>query len=224
MLDYNWDFSFLLSYREAFTKGVWVTLYISILSFILGTLIGVIYGVLLKRVPIGGVLLVINDALRAIPVLVMIFFVYYFPFKQIFGLSPPSAVWSSIIAMSITQAAYTADLVRSAIENVSKKTISAAQAVGLKDVTIFRYIILPDIIRQTLPAQMAFFIGIVRLSSLASVIGADDVVFVARTAISQNFRSLEAWVVVALLYIVIVLPLTYLARMIENSEWLKRRW
>jgi len=224
MLGYNWDFSFLLAYKDAFVSGLFVTLYISFFSFIAGTLTGSLVGMVVSSVRFNGVFLLINDALRAIPVLVMIFFVYYFPYQQILGVPPPNALYSSIIAMSITQSAYTVDLVNSAILNVSKKTISAAQAIGLRDLTIYRYIVLPDVVRQTLPAQMAFFIGIVRLSSMASVIGADEIVFVARTAISQNFRSLEAWIVVAVLYIIIVLPLTYLARAVERSEWLRRRW
>ena len=224
MFNYDWDFSFLLGYKEAFLNGLYVTLYISIISFIIGTLLGIMIGTLLKYIRYNQFLLITNDAIRAIPTLVMIFFVYYFPFKQLFGLTPPNALYSSIIAMSISQAAYTADIVRSAIGSVSNKTIQAAQALGLKEITILQYIILPDIIRQTLPAQIAFLIGIVRLSSLASVIGAQEIVYVARTSISQNFRSLEAWIVVAILYIIIVLPITYLGRKLENSNWLKRRW
>ena len=69
-----------------------------------------------------------------------------------------------------------------------------------------------------------FFIGIIRLSSLASVIGASEIVFVARTSITQNFRSLEAWIIVALIYIIMVLPITYFARKFENSKWIKRKW
>ncbi len=224
MLNYNWDFSFLLSYRDAFLNGIVVTLYVSLMSFIIGTIVGILFGMLIKYIKRNYILLLINDAIRAIPMLVMIFFVYYFPFKALLGINPPNALYSSIIAISISQAAYTADIVRSAINSVSSKTIQGAKALGLKEVVVLRYIILPDIIRQTLPAQIAFLIGIFRLSSLASVIGANEIVFVARTAISQNYRSLEAWIVVAIIYIILILPLTFLSRRLENSKWLKRRW
>lgn len=223
IFSYDWDFSFLVQYKNAFLSGSIVTIYISFLSFLVGTFVGIPIGILLNKIPSKTILLV-NDAIRAIPVLVMIFFVYYFPFKQLFGIDPPNALYSAIIAMSITQASYTADLVRAAIDNVSIKIIMGAKAIGLKEMSILRYIIIPDIIRQILPAEVAFLIGIIRLSSLASVIGAKEVVFVARTSISQNFRSLEAWIVVAIIYIILVLPVTYLSRCLEKSVWLKRRW
>ena len=221
---YDWDFSFLLNYKDAFIDGVFVTLYISFSAFIIGTLLGILIGIALNYIPLKKFFLLSNDAIRAIPMLVMIFFVYYFPFKNIFGIQPPNALYSSIIAMSITQASYTADIVRSALLNVSKKTIMGAKALGYKEKTILRYIMIPDILRQILPAEIAFFIGIIRLSSLASVIGASEIVFVARTSISQNFRSLEAWIVVAIIYIILVLPITYFTRQFENSKWLKRKW
>ncbi|OFY50418.1 MAG: hypothetical protein A2W85_10290 [Bacteroidetes bacterium GWF2_41_31] len=190
----------------------------------MGTLLGIIVGISINNLYLKKVFLLFNDTIRAIPMLVMIFFVYYFPFKQIFGISPPNALYSSIIAMSITQAAYTADIVHSAFLNVSRRTIMGAKALGLTERTILYYIKLPDIIRQILPAEIAFFIGIIRLSSLASVIGASEIVFVARTSITQNFRSLEAWIIVALIYIIMVLPITYFARKFENSKWIKRKW
>ena len=167
--------------------------------------------------------LFVHDAVRAVPVLVLLFLAYYFPYIEIIGIAPPSAVFAAIIAMSISQAAYTADIVRAAIDGVSKGPVLAGKALGLKDRHIWCHIIIPDIFRQILPAQVAFFIGIVRLSSLASVIGASEVVYVARVAIAQNFRSLEAWLLVALIYIALVLPLTWLSRKLETSEWLKRR-
>lgn len=221
---YDWDFSFLLSYKDAFIDGIFITIYISFSAFFIGTVLGILIGIGLKYVPFKGFFLLTNDAIRAIPMLVMIFFVYYFPFNNIIGIKPPNALYSSIIAMSITQAAYTADIVHSALLNVSKKTIMGAKALGYKEKTILRYIMIPDIIRQILPAEIAFFIGIIRLSSLASVIGASEIVFVARTSISQNFRSLEAWIIVAIIYIILVLPITYFTRQFENSKWLKRKW
>ena len=74
-----------------------------------------------------------------------------------------------------------------------------------------------------LPAQIAFFIGIVRLSNLASVIGCQEVVFVARQVSSQAFRSFEPWLVVAGIYIVLVVPMTVALRELERSRWLQRR-
>lgn len=223
-MGYDWDFSFLAPYTGAFIRGTWVTLVISFASFFIGTLVGIPMGMIIRIKHLKGALLPLNDLIRAIPVLVLIFMVYYFPFRDFFGIPNPSAILSGIIAIAISQAAYTADLVRAAVDGVSPRIFNGGRALGLKERTIWRTLILPDIFRQVLPAEVAFFLGIIRISNLCAVIGAPDVVFVARIATSQSFRSLEAWVLVALIYAVLILPITALTRCLEKSEWLKRRW
>ena len=223
MAHYDWNFRFLWPYAPAFARGVGITLSISVVSFVVGTLLGTAMGVALRAIPFRRTALLANDALRSIPLLVLLFFFYYLPYRRLFGIDPPGAFWCTILAMSLSQAAFTADLVRAAIDGVSTRPILGARALGLREGTIWWSIILPDIIRQTLAPQIAFFIGIVKLTSLASVIGCEEVVFVARVAVSQNFRSLEAWAVVAMIYVALIVPLTVAARSIEGGAWLKRR-
>jgi len=222
-MNYDWDFSVLLPYAPALARGTLVTIQLSVLSSLVGTILGVALGILYRWKPVDRVLLPLNDMLRAIPNLVLIFFVYYFPYTEAFGCPAPSAFECAVVALTIAMAVYTADIVRAAVDGVSAGSILGARSVGLREKEIWQYIILPDIFRQILPSLMAFYIGNIRLSSLASVIGCEDVVFVARQAISQRFRSLEAWTLVAAVYIVLVLPLTWLARRLEGSRWLKRR-
>jgi His/Glu/Gln/Arg/opine family amino acid ABC transporter permease subunit len=221
-MGYDWNFSVFSQYLPAFISGTWVTVQLSVLSCLVGTIIGFVLGPVLRLKIIGSIFLTLNDMLRALPTLVLIFFFYYFPYRD-FGCAAPSAFVCACAALTLSQAAYTADIVRAAVDGVSQSSIMGARSVGLKEITIWQYIILPDIFRQVLPSLIAFFIGIVRLSSLASVIGCEDVVFVARITIGQKFRSLEAWIIVAAIYIVLVLPLTWFARRLERAEWLKRR-
>jgi polar amino acid transport system permease protein len=222
-MNYDWDFSVLTPYLPALVRGTWVTIELSIISSLLGALVGVVLGIVYRFKPLDRVLLPINDILRAVPLLVLIFFIYYFPYTEILGCPAPSAFICAVTALTVAMAVYTADIVRAAVDGVSQGSIMGARSLGLQEKEIWRYIVLPDIFRQIIPSLMAFFIGNVRLSSLASVIGCEDVVFVARQAISQRFRSLEAWTVVAAIYIVLVLPLSWIARRLENSKWLKRR-
>lgn len=222
-MSYDWNFSIYSGYLPAFVSGIGVTIQLSAISSLAGTLGGFILGPLYRLKPLDKVLLPINDMIRAVPSLVLIFFFYYFPYKEIFGWGAPSPFACACAALMLSQAVYTADIVRAAVDGVSKGAILGARSIGLREITIWRHIIIPDIFRQILPSLMAFYIGNVRLSSLASVIGCEDVVFVARLTIGQNFRSLEAWIIVAAIYIALVLPLTWLARQLENSRWLKRR-
>lgn len=220
---YEFDFRFLEPFAPAFFRGALIALNISLWSFVWGMAAGLLYGVALHRLKGSEIFLLINDAIRALPPLVLIFFIYFFPFNQ-FGVPPISPVATVILALGLAQAAYTADLTYFALHNVSPHLIEGGRAMGLREVDIWRYLVLPDIGRQMLPAQMAFLIGIMRLSSLGAVIGAQEVVYVARIAIAQNFRSIEAWLVVGAVYIALVTPFTVLARHLERSEWLKRRF
>jgi His/Glu/Gln/Arg/opine family amino acid ABC transporter permease subunit len=222
-MNYDWDFSVLTPYIPALQRGVLITIELSVIGSLLGTIVGFALGILYRLKPLDRLLLPLNDALRAIPLLVLIFFIYYFPYTEILGIAAPSAFACALIALAVAQAVYTADIVRAAVDGVSKGSIMGARSLGLQEKEIWWHIILPDIFRQILPSLIGFFIGTVRLSSLSSVIGCEDVVFVARSAISQRFRSLEAWIVVSLIYIALVLPLAWVSRYIEKSKWLKRR-
>jgi polar amino acid transport system permease protein len=222
-MGYDWDFRLFVPYLHAFLRGIWVTIQLAVISSVAGTVLGFALAPILRTRFVGPVLSVLNDAARAVPILVLMLFFYYFPYVQVLGVEPPSAFVSAAAALTLAQINFTAEVVRGAIDGVSQKSILGARSLGLKEITIWRYVVIPDVIRQVLPTLVAFYIGNVKLSSLASVIGAEDVVFVARLAVSQTFRSLEAWVIVAAIYIALVLPLTVAARRLERSEWLLRR-
>jgi polar amino acid transport system permease protein len=223
MFDYDWNFLVLVPYGDAYARATLVTIAMSILSFGLGTTAGVAVGIIGRPLPGARLFFLLNDFVRAVPVLVLLFLVYFFPTREIFGIEPLSPFWAAVLAFSISQCAYTAELVRVGIDQVPKNLILAGHAIGLESKDLWRFVVIPDLVRQITPAQLAFFIGIVRLSSLASVIGCQEVVFVSRVISAQTFRSLEPWLLVAAIYILLVVPLTVLARELEQSKWLKRR-
>ena len=223
MEGYDWDFSFLGPYMPAFGRGLLVTLWLSVIASALGTFAGLVVGLLASIRWIRLPLLVANDLFRAIPILVLLFGAYFFPYRALLGVSPPSAFWCAVIGLSISQAAFVADLVRAALDEVPSELVLAARALGLSERQVWRVVVLPDVIRQILPAVFAFCIGIFKYSSLASVIGCEDVVFVARTAMIQRLRSVEAWLFVAAIYIALVIPLSLLTRRVERSRWIRRR-
>jgi polar amino acid transport system permease protein len=196
---------------------------LAVISSLVGTVLGFALGICLRFPVIGPSLRLLNDMLRAIPLLVLIFFFYYFPYLELFHIAAPGPFLTSAIALTLAQINFTGEIVRSAIDGVSVRTIDAAKSIGLKQWMIWWYVILPDVLRQILPTLVAFYIGNIKLSSLASVIGCEELVFNARLAVGMTFHSLEAWVLVAAVYIILVLPLTTAARQLERSEWLQRR-
>jgi len=221
---YSWDFSALRGYQLAFLEGAGITLALGVASSVIGSLLGVPVAILLRQHPlISTPVGLIVDAIRAIPNLVLILAAYYLPFDTLIGWSGPSPFLASLIGLTIAQIAYSADLVRSAIDAVPEAQLTAARGLGFREWQVARWVILPFVVRDVLPSHMALWIGNVKLSSLASTIGVHDSVYVARLAMSQTFRSLESWIVVACIYIALVTPLTLLQRRIERSEWLRRR-
>lgn len=222
-MNYDWDWTFLYPYRWALLQGIWVTIQISLLSSFVGTLSGFILGATYRALPFRPFVLFLNDIFRAIPLLVLLFFFYFAPVKELFGVEPFSPFWATILAMSLSQAVFTADLVFHAVDRVNPKTVESAESLGLRKLTLWRVVIIPDIVRQTLPAMIAFWIGIVKLSSLASVVGCHDVVYVASAAGAQRYRSLEVWGLAMVVYIILVVPLTIAARRIEATPWIQRR-
>ena len=222
-MTYDWDFSILAPYRDALLKGAGVSILLALYSSVIGTVIGIALGGIYEKLPMKGVFLFLNDALRSLPPLVAIFFFYFFPYRALFGIYPPSAFLCATAALALSQAVFTAELVRAAKATVPQAPILAAQGLGVSEGAIWWHVVFPDILRQILPALIAFWIGNLKLSSLASVIGVEEVVFVAKVAVGQQFRTLEAWVAVAIIYMALVLPFTLLARRIETSDWIKRR-
>jgi polar amino acid transport system permease protein len=191
---------------------------------VFGTLLAIPVAMALRGSPLIAVPLgLLVDALRAIPNLVLILAVYYLPYRTLTGSSGPTPFVASLVGLVIAQMAYSADLIRSAIAAVPEHQLLAVRGLGYREWQVIRWVTLPSVVRQVLPSHMALWIGNVKLSSLASTIGVPETVFVARVAMSQTYRSLEAWVVVAVVYVVLVTPLTLLQRRVERSAWLSRQ-
>jgi His/Glu/Gln/Arg/opine family amino acid ABC transporter permease subunit len=222
-MNYDWNFWLFAEYKMALVHGLWVTIQLTFYSSVIGTLLGIPFGVLLRFKPLIAITLPVNDILRAVPLLVLIYLFYYFPYASTLGIKPISEFSASLLALTIAQAAFTADIVRGAINGVSEKTIQGAKSLGFRQNQIWLYVVIPDVLRQILPTLVAFYIGNLKLSSLASVISTPEILYAAKTASGNSFRSLEAWVLVAVIYVVLVVPMSYYSRKLEESKWLKRR-
>ena len=214
-MNYDWNFGRLVPYSEAFFHGTLTTLTLTIFVILLGTAGGVLFGLALRIRRVSIIAYPIIDIIRAIPPLVLLLFMYYLLTIDVIGITV-SAYWVYVIAMSINLAAFTADLVRSAVETIGPKVVETGKALGMGDGQIFRHLYLPHLIRSLIPAMTALYIAMLKMSSLASVINVAEVVYAAQTVIADISRSLEAWTVVAAIYVIIVLPMTYVLRHLEG--------
>lgn len=214
-MNYDWNFTRILPYWKAFLSGTGVTLLLTTLVISCGTVFGVAVGLLLKRPLARRILYPVIDVVRALPPLVLILFMYYLLTQQVIG-TTVQAFWVYVIAMSLNLAAFTADLVRAAVENVPTGAVDAGRALGMSRNQVTRHVVLPHVLRETIPAMTLLYVGMLKMSSLASVINVRDVVYAAQTVIADISRSLEAWTVVAAIFVVLVVPATYAARRVET--------
>lgn len=213
-MNYDWNFGRLLPYCKAFLIGTVTTLFLTSIVIVLGTILGIFLGLLLRQQIARIVLYPVVDVIRALPPLVLILFMYYLLTRQVIGTAVP-AFWVCTIAMSLNLAAFTSDLVRAAIANISPGAVDAGRALGMSHRQVTRHIVLPHVLREVIPGMTILYIGMLKMSSLASIINVREVVYTAQTVIADISRSLEAWTIVALIYVVLVLPSTYAARRVE---------
>lgn len=220
---YDWDFGFISSYWEVIFKGLGVTLALSALSIVFTTLLGTLLGVVLSRpnklVKSASILFV--DAIRSIPLLVLILFVYYlFP---ALGFTKVPAFWTALVAIVVNHSAFFGDIVRGSLEGVPKGLMLSARSLGFSKKDALKRILLPEVYRETFPAITLLYISIIKMTSLASVIAVYEVTHVGNWIISYTYKPLEVYTLIAALYLIIVMPLTLLSRKIEKSAYFKRR-
>jgi polar amino acid transport system permease protein len=214
-MQYDWNFDRLLPYWKAFLAGLITTLGLTGIVVLFGTALGIAIGLLLVRRSMRILLYPAIDLFRALPPLVLPLFMYYLLTEQVIGMSVPS-FWVACAAMSLNLAAFTADLVRSAIQNVPFGKIEAGEALGMSKRQVTTHIVMPHIVRELIPSMTVLYIGMLKMSSLASVINVREVVYTAQTVIANVTRSLEAWIVVGVIFVVLVVPATYGARWLER--------
>ncbi|MBD2184214.1 ABC transporter permease subunit [Planktothrix sp. FACHB-1355] len=200
----------ILSALPTLLKGVVVTLYLTILCGILGMIGGSLIGIarLSPATPLRWATIAYIDFLRGTPLLVQILMIYFgIPtllqgFGIQFSLSPFVA---AVTALSLNSAAYIAEIVRGGIQSIEKGQTEAAQSLGLGAVETMRYVIFPQALRRMLPPLANEFITLLKDTSLASVIGYQELLQEGRLIIANNYRSFEIFATVAVIYLALTL-------------------
>jgi polar amino acid transport system permease protein len=194
--------------------GLRITLLLSagvaICSFALGTIIGLArrYGPGWLRV----ILVFYIDSMRAIPVLVILVWIY-FAFPILTGLNIPP-FWSALFALSFHLAAYVAEVVRAGIESVRPGQVRAGMALGMSGSQIVRKIVLPQAIIRMMPAFGSLLSLAVKDTAIATVIAVPELMRRADAVAGQTYAPVEVFTTVMVLYFIIIFPLTRIVDMI----------
>ena len=206
-----------LSNIEFLLGGLKFTIMVSLISMVFAIILGLI-------VSIAGttkikVLNIINigytEIIRAIPVLVMILWVYY-GLPVLFNLNF-SAFVAGIIALSICESPFVSEIFRSGIQAVPVGQKEAGSSLGLNFLQKFYLITLPQAIRIILPALGNQFVYMLKMSSLVSIIGLNELTRKANELVVSQYRPLEIYTFLVLEYLVLILIVSYMVRRLERK-------
>ncbi len=154
------------------------------------------------------------ELFRAVPILVMLLWAYYgLPVVLDVRLSVFAA---AVIAIAVCDSAFEAEILRAGIQSVELGQREAAMALGLSRWHVMRFIVLPQAIRRVLPPIANQFIYVVKMSSLASVIGFPELTRKANELVVTVFRPLELYSILILEYLVLILAISFAVRALER--------
>ena len=154
------------------------------------------------------------EVVRGTPLYLQIMIVYYGA-DQIFNLDMP-AIASGILAISLNSAAYVSELIRAGIEAVDKGQLEAARSLGMNYSKAMFLVIIPQAIKNILPAIGNEFIAVIKESSMASTIGVAELMYAANKVTGRIFRSFEPLIISAICYFVLTYTLGRVIKYIER--------
>jgi len=125
--------------------------------------------------------------------------------------------FSGVVTLAFFEAAYIAEILRGGIESLERGQREASHSLGLSWVDELRFIVLPQAFRHQLPALTNEYINTIKYSSIASVVSIQELTFMGRQAVAASRYLFEVWITVALLYLILTLSLSLLARRLERS-------
>ena len=122
----------------------------------------------------------------------------------------------AIIALAVTYGAYLAEIFRAGIQSIARGQMEAARSLGMSYGQAMRYVILPQAIRNVLPALGNDFVAMVKDSSLVSVLAVRDITQVSRLYAGTTFRFREAYIILAVMYLTMTVVLSLLVQLLER--------
>ncbi|HDD5442349.1 TPA: ABC transporter permease subunit [Staphylococcus aureus] len=212
----NDDSGFISKYGSFFLKGIKITILISLIGVALGSILGAFVALMkLSKIKIiSWVASIYIEILRGTPMLVQVFIVF-FGITAALGLDI-SALVCGTIALVINSSAYIAEIIRAGINAVDKGQMEAARSLGLNYRQTMKSVIMPQAIKNILPALGNEFVTLIKESSIVSTIGVGEIMFNAQVVQGISFDPFTPLIVAAALYFVLTFVLTRIMNMIEG--------
>ena len=209
------DKGFFKKYLPFYISGAGYTIFLAIVGVLFGTLLGGLLAFMkLGKSKVIRVLATIYiEYVRGTPLLVQIFIVYFG--TGIIGFEV-SRLAAGCIALAINSGAYVAEIIRAGINGVNRGQLEAARSLGMNQTQAMRHIILPQAIKNILPALGNEFVTVIKESSVVSIIGVSELIFQAGNVQGASFKPFLPYVIVSLIYFVLTFSLSRLLGVAER--------
>ena len=204
-------------YSRLFWVGWLGTIRLAAAALIVSTCLGLLLalGRRCPWAPIRAVCALHTELVRGTPLLGQILILYYGVF-HLAGLE--DRWWSGLLILSNFAGAYLSEIFRSGIESIGASQLESARAIGLTPWQTYRYVIFPQAFRQILPPAAGQFASLIKDSSLLSIVGLEELAQNSQQVASATFSNLESYVPMAVGYLVLTLPISFLSRWLEKRS------
>lgn len=215
--------SFIIqTYGTMLLKALGQTLLLTLLSLCFAMVIGMIFGLMNvghnRLFNFIGTLYV--DAVRGVPLIVLAYFIYFgvpAGIKAIgFADFRLTALQAGTVALSMNCGAYMAEIIRAGIESVDRGQMEAARSLGLSYGSSMALVVVPQAIRTMIPSIINQFIITLKDTSILSVIGFPELTNTGKTIMGNTFKSLETWAIIGIMYMIVIVTLSKVAKQIER--------
>ena len=216
----------ILNYWPMFLRGAGMTLFISIIGTVLGFIIGLITGII-RTIPMPesgvqrAIIKVVNAILsayveefRGTPMIDQAMVIYYGS-AQVLNIDM-NRIAAALLVVSINTGAYMAEIVRGGIVSIDQGQFEAAYAVGMNHIQAMTNVVLPQVIRNILPATGNEFVINIKDTSVLNVISVTELYFQTKTIAGINFRFFEPFFITCIIYFVMTFTVTRILRYIEK--------
>ncbi|MBQ8080327.1 MAG: amino acid ABC transporter permease [Clostridia bacterium] len=214
----------LEKYNSFFLEGVQNTLIIAVFTVLFGTILGILMAMarLSNFKPLRWLATAYIEFFRGTPLMVQLMFIFYglpmigITFPEVSFIENFQRFAAGIVAMSLNSCAYVAEIIRSGIQAVDKGQMEAARSLGFKKSQSMTLVILPQAVKNILPALGNEFITVIKESSIVSVIGIADLMYRTNGVKAKNYKTLECLFIAAVIYFIMTFVSSRLIALMER--------
>ena len=210
-------FKVFMDYWQIFLKGLRGTLLYAFIAVFFGTILGAFVAMahMSRKKAVSGIAAAYVNVLRGTPLLVQMYISYYFVPIAIPALNKIDKVYFVVMALILNSSAYVSEIIRSGIQSVDIGQTEAARSLGMTSAHCMRKIVLPQAVKNILPALGNEYITMIKETSLAGTMMLYELTF-TKTLLANKYLFWQPLIIIAIIYLVVTLGLSWIFRKIEK--------